>query len=132
MKTPVSTVKRILVVEDEPAISEICRRVLVSEGFAVSIAPDGKIAQDMIEKEEYGLCLIDIRTPAMSGMELYQWIMAKHPKLTNGVILTTGGAIGKDTQNFLQRRGRQVLPKPFTPDELRTTLREALGVLKRS
>jgi len=132
MKTPVSTVKRILVVEDEPAISEICRRVLVSEGFAVSIAPDGKIAQDMIEKEEYGLCLIDIRTPAMSGMELYQWIMEKHPKLTNGVILTTGDVMGGNIQDFLKHVARPFLPKPFTPDELRTTLREALGVLKRS
>ena len=94
MKTPVSTVKRILVVEDEPAISEICRRVLVSEGFAVSIAPDGKIAQDMIEKEEYGLCLIDMRTPGMSGMELYQWITEKHPDLANGVIFTSGDVMG--------------------------------------
>jgi len=132
MKTPDSIIKRILVVEDEPAISEICRRVLVSEGFAVSIAPDGKIAQDMIEKEEYGLCLIDIRTPAMSGMELYQWIMEKHPKLANGVILTSGDVMGGNIQDFLKHVARPFLPKPFTPDELRTTLREALGVLKRS
>lgn len=132
MKTPDSSVKRILVVEDEPAISEICRRVLVSEGFTVSIAPDGKIAQDMIEKEEYGLCLIDMRTPAKSGMELYQWITEKHPALANGVIFTTGDVMGGNIQDFLKHVARPFLPKPFTPDELRTTLRKALGVLKRS
>lgn len=132
MKTPDSTVKRILVVEDEPGIGKICRRVLVSEGFATSIAPDGKVAQDMIEKEEYGLCLIDMRMPAMSGMELYQWIMEKHPKLANGAIFTSGDVIGGNIQDFLKHAARPFLPKPFTPDELRAIIRETLGVLKRS
>ena len=38
MKTPKSDVKRALVVEDEPAISDFCRRVLADEGFEVDIA----------------------------------------------------------------------------------------------
>ncbi len=125
MKTPDGSVKRVLVVEDEPAISAICQRVLVSEGFEVDIAVNGIVAQDMIRNKQYDFCLIDIRTPEMNGKELYQWLQKKHPELTRGVIFTTGDVTGGDTQSFLEQAGRLFLPKPFTPDELKAIVREA-------
>jgi len=118
--------KRILIVEDEPAISDVCRRVLTSEGFEVDIAVNGKVAQDMIEEKQYDLCLLDIRTPAMNGIELYQWLKEKHPQLASRVIFTTVDVIGGDTQSFLEQSGRPFLLKPFTPDELRVIVRETL------
>ena len=126
MKAPHSSTKRILVVEDEPAISQVSLRVLVSEGFEVDIAVNGKVAQDMLEAKQYDFCLIDIRTPQMSGKELYQWLKKKHPELTRGVIFTTGDVMGGDTQSFLEQAGRLFLPKPFTPDELKAVVREAV------
>jgi len=39
--------KRVLVVEDEPAISTVCQRVLTSEGFEIDIAVNGNVTQDM-------------------------------------------------------------------------------------
>ena len=126
MKAPHSSTKRVLVVEDEPAISQICLRVLVSEGFEVDIAVNGKVAQDMLEAKQYDFCLIDIRTPQMSGKELYQWLKKKHPELTRGVIFTTGDVMGGDTQSFLEQASRLFLPKPFTPDELKAVVREAV------
>ena len=104
-------VKRILVVEDEPAICELCRRVLSGEGFEVDIAVNGRVAQGMIEEQQYDLCLIDIRTPQMNGKELYQWLQEKHPQLTNRVIFTTGDIMGGDIQSFLEQAARPFLPK---------------------
>ncbi len=118
--------KRILVVEDEPAISDVCLRVLTGEGFEVDIAVNGKVALDMIEEKQYDLCLIDVRTPTMNGKELYLWLQEKHPKLAGGVIFTTGDVMAGDTQSFLEQATRPFLPKPFTPDELRAILRETL------
>ncbi len=118
--------KRILVVEDEPVISQVCLRVLTGEGFDVDIAINGKIAQGIIEEKQYDLCLIDIRTPTMSGKELYQWLKEKHPQLADGVIFTTGDVMGGDTQSFLEQAARPFLPKPFTPGELRAIMRETL------
>jgi DNA-binding response OmpR family regulator len=125
MKSPNISAKKILVVEDEPAISGVCRRVLTSEGFKVDIAVNGKVAQDMIGKKEYDLCLIDIRTPKMNGKELYQWLKEKRPKLTNEVIFTTGDVMDGETQAFIEQSGKPFLPKPFTPDELKAVIREA-------
>jgi len=124
MKNSGAKVKRILVVEDEPAISDVCQRVLIGEGFEVDIAINGKVAQDMIEEKQYDSCLIDIRTPRMNGRELYQWLQEKHPQLATGVIFTTGEMMGGDIQSFLEQAARPFLPKPFTPDELRAIVRE--------
>jgi len=126
MKRQDTGTKRILVVEDEPAISDVCRRVLIGEGFEVDIAVNGMIAQDMIEEKQYDLCLIDMRTPSMNGKELYQWLEEKHPRLVSRVIFTSGDVMAEDTQSFLEQAARPFLPKPFTPDELRATVRETL------
>ena len=131
MKNSSAGAKRMLVVEDEPTISQVCQRVLTSEGFEVDIAVNGKIAQDMIEERQYDLCLIDIRTPVMNGKELYQWLKEKHPQLANRVIFTTGDVMGKDIQGFWDQTARPFLPKPFTPDELRTIVRETLRRMEK-
>ncbi len=131
MKNFSAGVRRILVVEDEPAISGICRRVLASEGFEVDIAVNGKVAQDMIEEKRYGLCLIDIRTPTMSGIELYQWLKESYPQVANRVIFTTGDVMGGDTQSFLEQTARPFLPKPFALNELRDIVRETLKQIEK-
>ena len=119
-------IKRILIVEDEPAICEVCRRVLTTEGFEVDIAVDGKLAQDILEEKNYELCLIDIRTPVMNGKQLYQVIVGKYQKLVEGVIFTTGDTADEYTKHFLEVAGRPFLFKPFTPDELTAIVRETL------
>jgi len=127
MKSPdSSSVKIILVVEDEPAICEICRRVLTSLGFEVELAANGKVAQDMIGEKQHTLCLIDIKTPVMNGMEFYQWLEEKHPQLAKRVIFTTGNAVEEDTQHFLEQAARPFLPKPFAPSELIALVKETL------
>jgi DNA-binding NarL/FixJ family response regulator len=66
----------------------------------------------------------------MNGKELYHWIKEKHPRLVNRVIFTTGDVIAKDIQPFLSETARRYLPKPFTPDELRTVVRQAFKELE--
>ncbi len=126
MKTPERDVKRILVVEDEPSIYALCQRVLTQEGFEVDITVNGKAAQDMIEKHKYSLLLLDIKMPVMGGRELYQWLKEEHPKQISKVIFSSGSVMSEDTRLFLVQTGRPFLPKPFTPDELKTIVRETL------
>jgi len=126
MNTLDRTTKRILVVEDEPSIGNMCQRVLTREGFEVDVAVNASLARDMIEKKEYHVCLVDIRTPQMSGVELYQWLEKKHLEAANRVIFTTGSLIGEETQAFIRESGRPFLPKPFTPDELTEIVEKSL------
>ena len=130
MKNPGGSVRRMLVVEDEPAISDVCRRVLTGEGFEVDIAVNGKVAQGMIDEQQYDLFLFDIKLPVMNGQELYQWLKEEHPKQISKVIFTSGSVLGEDTQLFIEQTGRPFLPKPFTPDDLKAIVRENLEEVK--
>ena len=89
MGTPGSILNRIMVVEDEPSICEICQHVLTGAGFEVDIAENGKVAQAMIVEKRYDMCLIDIRMPEVNGKELYQWLQEKYPQMANKVMFTT-------------------------------------------
>ncbi len=131
MKDSGAGVNRILVVEDEPAICDVCQRVLTGEGFEVDIAVNGRVAQDMIEEKQYDFCLIDMRTPKMNGEELYQWLQKKYPQMASRVIFTTGGVMGGGIQTFLEQSGRPFLPKPFTPGELKAIVQEALKQIEK-
>jgi DNA-binding response OmpR family regulator len=124
MTTSSKLAPRILVAEDERAIAEICRRVLASEGFEVDVAANGKTAQRMARHNRYDLSLIDIKMPIMSGDKFFHWLQKKQPRLASRVVFTTGDVIGQGTETFLEESGRPFLPKPFTPDELRSLVRQ--------
>lgn len=97
----------------------------------MEIAVSGILAQDMIEKKQYHICIIDIRTPKMSGAELYQWLQKKYPQVANHVIFTTGSVIDEKMMAFIDQSGRPFLPKPFTPNELTAMVKETLKQLEK-
>ena len=122
--------KKSLVVEDEPSIARMCLRALGAEGFEVDIAADGKAAQTLLSEngDIYDLCLIDIRTPGMNGIELYRYLKEIGSEMTNRVIFTTGDVINNEIKAFLEETGQPFLPKPFTLDELRSVIKVALAL----
>jgi DNA-binding response OmpR family regulator len=109
----------------------MCERVLTREGFEVDIAVNGILAQDMIKKRQYNICLIDVRTPEMNGTELYQWLQKKYPQMANRVVFTTGSVLDEKTMTFIKQSGRPFLPKPFTPDELIAVVKKALKQIEK-
>lgn len=120
--------KRILVVEDEPPISKVCVETLNAEGFQVDVAASGKVALDMLNQKDYDLCLVDIRTPEMDGIELYGRLQKRHPGMVNKIVFTSGDVLGSDIRSFLESADRPYLAKPFYPDELRAIVKTTLGL----
>jgi len=120
--------KRGLVVEDEPSIARMCTRALGVEGLEVDVAIDGKAAQARLAQDgdKYDLCLIDIRTPGMNGIELYQYLKKTGSRVVNRVIFTTGDTINEEIKAFLGKTGQPFLPKPFTLEELRSVIKKTL------
>ena len=118
--------KTILVIEDEPVITRICVRILTAEGFTVDIASNGNIAKDMIHKKDYDLCLSDIRTPEMNGIEFYRYLEEKRDQLVDKVLFTTGDILSDEIKAFLSEVKRPFMAKPFTPKDLRKAVMEAI------
>ncbi len=123
--------KRILIVDDEPAIREFCQRVLTEEGFEVATASNGTIALAMISKQEYELYLVDIRMPEMNGKEMYESLQKTYPRSAGRVVFITDSALGTETGSFLQSSGRPILLKPFTTNELKAIITKTLKAVDK-
>lgn len=131
MRNPPASVKRILLVEDEPAITLLCQRVLIGEGFTVETAVNGEEAWEMLGEKDYSLILIDVKMPVMNGKEFFHYLGEKYPRLVARTVLTSGDVISGETRRFLKQSGRPFLPKPFTPDELKSIVRDTLGQMAK-
>jgi CheY-like chemotaxis protein len=112
--------KNVLVVEDEQIIGAICKRVLTKEGFNIILTDDGNKAVALLEENKFDLCLLDIRTPGMDGLELYEHISQNYPELSSKIIFMTGDSLSKNIQEFALKVGCRLLEKPFSTQELVT------------
>ena len=120
--------KTVLVVEDEPGIAKLCVRTLTGEGFQVDIAINGEVGLAMWRKKSYDLCISDIMTPYMNGIELYQHLQKENPDAAARFIFTTGNLLNAEIKTFLDKTGRPLLPKPFSPENLREIVKEFMYV----
>ncbi len=115
----------VLLLEDEPVISRATGRTLAADGFNVDIAVNGLVAKDKVDtSDNYDLLILDIKTPMMNGMELYDYLMLQHPELADRVIFVTGDSLGASTKTFLDMVKRPWLDKPYTPNQLRSLIKE--------
>ena len=117
--------KRILAIEDEPIINLITVRVMRVAGFEVDVADNGITAKAIVLNNTYHLYLCDIRTPAMNGLEFYQYLREMRPGHENRIIFTTGDTLNLEIKTFLSSKNNLFLAKPFTPEELRTVIKTA-------
>jgi DNA-binding response OmpR family regulator len=116
-------IKSVLVVEDEPNIARVCMRTLTAEGFQVDIAVNGEVVLNMWREKDYDLCISDIRTPRMNGIELYRQLEIERPEVVNRFIFTTGDTLSGNIKTFLEETERAYLPKPFAPENLRAIVK---------
>lgn len=116
-----------LIVEDESSIREICKRVLTADGYDVTLAKDGKIAEMLIAENKYDLILCDIRLPKVSGIDCYIFLQQEYYEQSKKMIFMTGSIMSSETTNFLEKSGRPYILKPFRPSELLELIHTNLG-----
>jgi len=119
---------RILVIEDEPSIREVCRLALDDECFQIDTVENGDAALNKLRVTEYDLYLIDIRMPTMDGIEFYRQLKIELPRLLDKIVFTTGDLMNIDVIDFLEETGRPLLPKPFSIEDLKNMVRRSLGI----
>jgi CheY-like chemotaxis protein len=118
------TLRKVLVVDDDPVVAKSIDRVLSGKGYAVINARDGEEALRKLKDEQYDVVFTDIRMPGMSGIDVARQVKAKQPWLP--VVIVTG--YGTE-ENEAQARSAGVsgfLHKPLTPDMIEETAHKAL------
>ncbi len=113
---------RALVVEDDPAIAGLVKRVLERERFTVEFVTDGGAAIELLEEVAYDLLIVDLMLPKVSGEQVLQHLEATRPQSLRRVIIVTASPRALSCE-FLQRICR-ILEKPFDIDRLVLYARE--------
>ena len=117
----------VLVVEDEPDVRELIADVLAEHGYEIEVAPDGAAALQLSDQRKYDLILSDLRMPKMDGAALYWALQLRHGSAMPRMIYVTGQAHSLDYAGFLAASRVPVLSKPFSPEDLRQAVRQALA-----
>ena len=82
----------IVIIEDDPVISQMYRMKFTSEGFAVHVAGDGQTGIDLVEKTTPDLILLDMQMPGMNGDEALSEIRSHEwGKMIPVIVLTNLG-----------------------------------------
>jgi two-component system OmpR family response regulator len=117
---------RILVVDDEPYITDLLGAALRFEGFEVDVAATGVHALDLVG-ERHDLVLLDVMLPDLDGLQVCQAMRSRG--LDVPVLFLTARDATEDKVNGLQVGGDDYVTKPFSLDELVARIR---AVLRRS
>ena len=121
---------RILVVDDEQHICDACRKALERVGYEVASFTNAAEALDSLADGDYDLALVDIRMPHIDGVSFLD--RAKEIDSELIVIMMTGYA-SVDTAIASMKRGAfHYVAKPFTADEIRRLVSEALALRMRT
>jgi DNA-binding response OmpR family regulator len=114
----------ILVIEDEQKLSDILKKALTNQRYAVDTAFDGEIGLQKAMKNNYALIILDIMLPKKDGMEVCKELRA-HQVQTPIVMLTARGVV-EDRIQGLDIGADDYLIKPFGIDELFARIRAVL------
>lgn len=117
----------ILVVDDDPHMTDLLRRVLAYEGYSVAIATSGKQALTKTSEHNPDLIVLDIMLPELSGLHVAHRLRAagNHVPI---LMLTARDAVADRVKGF-ETGADDYLVKPFAPEELVVRVR---ALLRRS
>ncbi len=116
---------RILVIDDELSICQNCIKILSKIECEVEYALNGYDALGMMEAEPFEVIITDLKMSSLGGMEVLSRVKAAYPDTV--VIVITGYASVSSVVEVMKMGAFDYLPKPFTPEELRGVVRQAVA-----
>lgn len=117
---------KILIIEDEPAIRRVLKRILLDENkeYEVEEASDGKEGLEKIEKEDYDLVLCDIKMPKLDGMEVLNSTKKIKPEIP--FVMISGHGDLETAVDTMKSGAYDYISKPPDLNRLLNTVRNAL------
>ncbi|HEX5618716.1 MAG TPA: response regulator transcription factor [Solirubrobacteraceae bacterium] len=118
------TSHKLLVVDDDPALSRTLRRALTIEGYDVECAEDGSEALQRLAANHFDAVVLDVSMPRLDGLAVCRRMRERRDR-TPVLMLTARDAIG-DRVSGLDAGADDYLVKPFALDELNARVRALL------
>lgn len=114
----------VLIVDDEPQLRRVLSRLMLSDGFEVDEATNGREALSALQRRPATLVLSDLYMPELDGIELLQETRARHPD--TAVIMITAVTDVSTAVHCLSLGAMDYITKPFHLEEIRARVRQAL------
>ncbi len=116
---------RILIIDDELNICRSCTRILTKLDYEVDYALNGYDALKMMDTKPFDIIITDLKMSSLGGMEVLRRVKDTYPDTP--VIVMTGYASVSSAVEVMKIGALDYLPKPFTPDELRAIVHQAVA-----
>ncbi len=117
---------RILVVDDEPMITDLMQRILAAEHEVEVFGSAREALARIAEGERFDVIFCDLMMPVMTGMGLHAELMRGRPAEAARMIFLTGGAFTTQARAFLDAVPNARLEKPFDVQTLRAVVNDRL------
>ncbi len=122
-----STLARVLVIDDDPNVGEVIKRLLSDRGHEVILSYNGDDGYALLEAEEFTMAIVDIFLPGTSGLEIIQAVSANYPGVKIIAMTAFGAQDDIDLKGFAERYGAiGTIEKPFDNDVLLQSVSQAL------
>jgi DNA-binding response OmpR family regulator len=118
---------RVFVVDDDPAMVEAVRAVLVPDGFEVDGASDAAASLRSVLRTPPELLVLDVNMPGLSGWEICDILRRQPGTAELPVLFLTGRGEIADRITAMQVGGSDHLTKPFRAEDLRVRARALTG-----
>ena len=105
--------QRALVADDEGPVRTLLQRQLTRRGFAVDLAPDGRIAAQLLERNHYDVVLCDVQMPHLGGLALYEQLRRQQPEVLERFVFISGDILNSQLHTFSDSSNIPLLSKPF-------------------
>ena len=115
--------RTILVVDDEPTVTEVVSIYLKRAGYRVVVASDGQSALDVLESQSPDLVVLDLVLPKVDGLEITRWLRARGDV---PIIMLTARREEVDRILGLELGADDYVVKPFSPQELVSRVKAVL------
>ena len=116
--------EKILIVDDNETLRFTLTELLEDSGFECKAVEDGSAALDEVRKNSYGLVILDMRLPGMSGLEILRKIKENNKSLPV-IMLTAFGEI-RTAVEAMKQGAHDFITKPFDNDAMIMTIKKTL------
>ena len=115
----------VLLVDDDPRMQVLGRKVLERQGYRVVLAANGMEAATAAERERFDVVLMDLEMPNVNGHQALRLIKASQPALP--VVAVTAYAMAGDPERCLAEGFDDYISKPYEIAELRSLVARLAG-----
>jgi CheY-like chemotaxis protein len=116
--------KSVLIIDDEPLITELLTSILGRINIKCKVASYGQAGLELFDKEVFDLVITDLGMPDISGWDVSKAVKDRRPEVP--VIIITGWGLDPDPNKMKDSQVDQIITKPFQIDQLEKIIKDLL------